>query len=168
MKIVHVAFALCIPAFAAAQSDTLWIPGEGEAVPYAVRYAPVSQEAQSKRIGRFVFDTTRVAVEMDYKRGTPSGIYRAYYPDGRPLIFAVYGWGTLHGDWTEYSRTGEVTLKGQYRQGERRGTWAFREEGIKGHYKHGMKHGLWKYYEKGRVVRSEKYRRGRMVRTRNY
>ena len=168
MKNVLIAFAFCVPAFAVAQPDTLWIPGDSEVVPYAVRYTPISQEAQSKRIGRFAFDTTRVAVEMDYKRGTPSGIYRAFYPDGRPLIFAVYGWGTLHGDWTEYAQTGEVTLKGQYRQGERRGTWAFREEGIKGHYKHGVKHGLWKYYEKGRVVRSEKYRRGRMVRTRNY
>ncbi|MCB0770446.1 MAG: hypothetical protein KDC00_08575 [Flavobacteriales bacterium] len=168
MKYTFFALLLSFPVHASAQPDTLWIPNNGHITPHGVTYDPISNEPSSRRIGRFTNDTSRVAVELDYKRGTPSGVYRAFYPDGRPLIFAVYGWGTPHGDWTEYDEMGNVSLKGQYRQGERKGPWMFREEGIKGRYKHGVKNGLWKYYEKGRVVRSEKYRKGKMVRTRNY
>ena len=151
-----------------AQPDTLWVPTFGTLQPYAVIYEPVSMEPGSKRIGRFAFDTSKVAVRMDYKRGTPSGVYRAYYPDGSPLIFAVYGWASLHGDWTEYGEDGSITLKGQYRQGLRDGVWAFRKDGIVGHYKEGKKHGKWQYYENGKPVRSEKWRHGEMKRTRNF
>jgi antitoxin component YwqK of YwqJK toxin-antitoxin module len=168
MKHALFAFLVILPAILPAQPDTLWIPNDRTVVPYAVEYDPISMEAATKRIGRYSYDTSRVAVELDYKRGTPSGVYRAYFPDGRPLIFAVYGWGVLHGDWTEYDEMGNVALKGQYRQGERRGPWMFKQDGIKGHYKDGAKNGLWKYYEKGRVVRSEKYRKGELKRTRNY
>ncbi|MCB0766888.1 MAG: hypothetical protein KDB95_06735 [Flavobacteriales bacterium] len=160
--------AMTCTVAAHAQPDTLWVPTSGVMVPHAVAYEPISDAPQYKRIGRFVADTSRIAVSMDYKRGHPSGVYRAYYPDGRPLIFAVYGWDSPHGDWTEYDEQGNVSLKGQYRRGLRDGTWAFRKDGIVGHYKEGMKHGKWKYYEKGRVTRSEKYRKDELVRTRTF
>jgi antitoxin component YwqK of YwqJK toxin-antitoxin module len=57
---------------------------------------------------------------------------------------------------------GRITVKGQYRNGKRDGTWAFRSEGIVGHYKDGLKHGRWKYYENGQVVRREKYRKDKL------
>ncbi|HPF92272.1 MAG TPA: hypothetical protein PLL57_16535 [Flavobacteriales bacterium] len=151
-----------------AQPDTLWIPTRGETTPYAVVYEPVRVDAQYQRVGRFTVDTARIAVTMDYKRGHASGIYRAYYPDGRPLIFAVYGWDSPHGDWTEYDELGGITLKGQYRRGLRDGTWAFRKDGIVGHYKEGLKHGKWKYYEQGRITRTERYRKDELVRTRTF
>ena len=151
-----------------AQPDTLWIPTYGSMVPHAVMYQPVSMEAQSKRIGKFASDTSTIAVSMDYKRGHPSGVYRAYYPDGRPLVFAVYGWDTPHGDWTEYDEMGAVSLKGQYRQGLREGLWAFKKEGIIGHYKEGRKHGNWKYYQNGRIQRTEKFKKDKLVRTRTF
>ncbi|HRF80476.1 MAG TPA: hypothetical protein PL070_10365 [Flavobacteriales bacterium] len=151
-----------------AQPDTLWIPTFGTVVPHAVVYTPVSMEPQSKRIGKFALDTSTVAVSMDYKRGHPSGVYRAYYPDGRPLVFAVYGWDTPHGDWTEYDEMGAVSLKGQYRQGLREGLWAFKKEGIIGHYKEGRKHGNWKYYQNGRIQRTEKFKKDKLVRTRTF
>jgi len=153
---------------AQAQPDTLWVPTNGVAVPHAVVYEPVRDDAQYRRIGRFATDTARIAVSLDYKRGHPSGVYRAYFPDGRPLVFAVYGWDSPHGDWTEYDERGDITLKGQYRRGLRDGTWAFRKEGIVGHYKEGMKHGKWKYYERGRITRTERYRKNELVRTRTF
>jgi hypothetical protein len=86
-----------------AQPDTLYVPGDDATVQaLAVHYPALQQVERFVHIGHYAFDTTRMAVRMDYKRGKPSGIFRAYYPDGRPLIFAVYGWGSLHGDWTEY------------------------------------------------------------------
>lgn len=160
------AIAILSTLSTSAQPDTLWVPTQQGIVPYAVLYPPVRTDPQYTRIGTFAFDTTRTAVKLDYKRGTPSGVYRAYYPDGRPLIFAVYGWGSLHGDWTEYDELGKVSLKGQYRQGKRDGLWAFRQQGILGRYKDGVKHGKWKYMENGRTLRTEKYRKDQLKRTR--
>ena len=166
--IICLVCSLVIRSSAVAQPDTLWVPDQDGVKPYAVHYAPVRMDPQYKRIGHFAFDTTKVAVELDYKRGQPSGVYRAFFPDGRPLIFAVYGFGSLHGDWTEYAEDGTVTLKGQYRQGKRDGLWAFRKEGIVGHYKKGEKHGKWKYFVNGRQTKQEKFRKGALKRTRTF
>jgi hypothetical protein len=142
-----------------AQPDSLYVPELAGVAAYAVRY-PALQNAESfTHVGRYAMDTTRIAVRLGYKRGKPCGVYRAYYPDGRPLIFAVYGWGWLQGDWTEYAPDGHITVKGQYKEGKRDGKWAFRDQDMVGHYKAGMKHGKWKYFENGRVVRTEKYRK---------
>lgn len=145
--------------FLHAQPDSLYITENGTTTALAVVYEPMQDVERFVRYGRYAFDTTRTAVRLDYKRGKPCGIYRAYYPDGRPLIFAVYGWGWLHGDWAEYDPHGTISVKGQYREGKREGTWAFRSQGIVGHYKSGLRHGKWKYYEDGRIVRVEKYRK---------
>jgi hypothetical protein len=147
----------------AAQPDTLFITSGDSLYAFPVVYEPERDDEQYKRIGHFAHDPDRVAVELDYKRGKPSGVYRAFYPDGKPLIFAVYGWGSLHGDWTEYDEFGRVMVKGQYRHGLREGTWAFRRDGIVGRYKNGLEHGKWKYYENGRLVGVEKYRNGELL-----
>lgn len=154
----------CFLTFAAAaQPDSLYITDNGTTTAYAVVYAPLPEGMTPfLRVGKYAFDTTRTAVTLNYKRGKPSGVYRAFYPDGKQLIFAVYGWGSLHGDWAEYDHTGRITVKGQYRQGKREGTWAFRDQGIVGHYKDGQKHGKWKYYQNGKLVRSEKWRKGQL------
>lgn len=147
-----------------AQPDTLYVTTKAEGTQaYAVVYDAVEPAEQYTMVGRYAFDSTRVAIRLGFKRGKPSGVYRAYYPDGRPLIFAVYGWGSLHGDWTEYNEFGRVTLKGQYRDGLREGTWAFRTQGIVGKYKEGLMHGKWKYYENNKVARVSKYRKGKLM-----
>ena len=150
------------------QPDTLFITSGDTTYAYTVVYDPVEPSEQYKVIGRYTFDPERVAVSMDHKRGKPSGVYRAWYPNGSPLIFAVYGWGTLHGDWTEYDEFGRVAVKGQYRDGLREGTWAFRSEDIVGHYDKGLKHGKWKYYQNGQLIRIEKYHQGEPIRGGRY
>jgi antitoxin component YwqK of YwqJK toxin-antitoxin module len=143
-----------------AQPDSLYVTEHGTTTAYAIRYDPIQDVERFRRSGWYANDTSRIAVQIDYKRGKPSGIYRAFYPSGKQLLFAVYGWGSLHGDWTEYDPTGRITVKGQYRMGKRNGTWAFRDQEIVGRYKDGLKHGAWKYYENGKVVRKEKWRKG--------
>lgn len=163
MRITTLLISLCICVASFAQPDTLFIQSGDTLFEMAVVYEPLQDKEQFTRFGHFANDSTRVAVRVDYKRGKPSGIYRAYYPDGRPLIFAVYGWGSLHGDWTEYDEFGRISVKGKYRDGAREGTWAFRQQGIVAKYKDGEKHGKWKYYANGKLVRIEKYHKGTLV-----
>lgn len=142
----------------AAQPDTLLVPSGDTVYRFAVVYEPMQDKEQFKRVGRYAYDTARVAVQLDYKRGKPSGVYRAFFPEGQPLIFAVYGWGSLNGDWTEYDEFGKVTIKGRYASGLRDGIWAFRAQGIVGHYRKGKKDGKWKYYDRnGYLLKTEKY-----------
>jgi hypothetical protein len=154
---------LFISGLCTAQPDTLFIPSGDQVYPFAVTYEPVVPSEQYKLIGRFAHRPEVVAVQLDMKRGKPSGVYRAFYPDGKPLIFAVYGWGALHGDWTEYDEFGRIAIKGRYRNGLRDGLWAFRKLGYTGHYKDGVKHGRWKTYVNGRLVGHSRYRNGRLV-----
>lgn len=141
-----------------AQPDSLFILERGAVVAYAVTYPATHPNGDYTLEGRYAMDTSRIAVRLGFKRDKPCGVYRAWYPDGAPLIFAVYGWGYLEGDWTEYAQDGHITVKGRYKQGLRDGTWAFRDQGIIGHYKDGKKQGKWKYYENGHLVRFERYR----------
>ena len=157
MRLITLLVALHATLAALAQPDSLYVTENGTTTAYAVVYTPLEQAESFTRVGRYAMDTSRVAVRLGYKRGKPCGVYRAYYPDGAPLIFAVYGWGTLSGDWTEYAADGRITVKGRYTDGLRDGPWAFRDQGILGHYKKGKKHGKWKYYENGRLVRVERY-----------
>ncbi len=146
-----------------AQPDTLFATiGDSTHALHVVYDPPVIAE-QYKLIGRFAQDTSAIAVQLDMKRGKPSGVYRAFYPSGRPLIFAVYGYGSLHGDWTEYNEVGRVIIKGQYRNGLRDGPWHFRQEGILGRYKKGLRHGKWKFYQNQRLVRVEKWRNDELL-----
>lgn len=146
-----------------AQPDSLFVHEHGTTTAYAVAYPPLKSMESFTHEGRYAMDTSRVAVRLGYKRGKPCGVYRAWYPDGAPMIFAVYGWGYLDGDWTEYAPNGLVTVKGRYKNGKRDGTWAFRGENIVGRYKDGKKHGKWKYFENGRLVRFERYRDGSLI-----
>lgn len=154
--------ALTSCTFAYAQPDTLYVPDGDRTYAYAVVYEPIEPSEQYTLTGHYAHAPSAVAVQLMMKRGKPSGVYRAFYPSGRPLIFAVYGFGTLHGDWTEYDEQGRVTLKGQYRNGAREGIWAFRSQGIVGHYKKGLMHGKWKYFEKGKLARVSKYSNGKL------
>ncbi|MBK6775650.1 MAG: hypothetical protein IPG74_07290 [Flavobacteriales bacterium] len=151
-----------------AQPDSLFIPSGDTVYTYAVEYSPELSAALYTRVGKFAHDTTRVAVELRYQRGKPCGVYKAFYPDGKPLIFAVYGWGFLHGDWSEYDEFGRIAIKGQYHNGLREGIWAFRAQGIVGRYKEGKKHGKWKYYRNGRIYKTEKYHEDTLLKGSTY
>ncbi|QQR87232.1 MAG: hypothetical protein IPJ76_03135 [Flavobacteriales bacterium] len=155
--------AVCCATPLFGQPDTLFITSGDSVYALGVNYEPERSDGLYTRVGRFANDTGTVAVELRYQKGKPCGVYKAYYPDGKPLIFAVYGWGYLHGDWSEYDELGRIAIKGQYKNGLREGIWAFRSEGIVGRYKEGKKHGKWKYYRNGRVYRTEKYHEDRLL-----
>ena len=108
-----------------AQPDSLFVTEHGTTTAYAVTYPPLKTAESFTHEGRYAMDTSRIAVRIGYKRGKPCGVYRAWYPDGAPMIFAVYGWGYLHGDWTEYAKDGHITLKGRYKNGKWDCPWAF-------------------------------------------
>lgn len=147
----------------AAQPDSLHYQMDGRTYSSKILYPDAPTTSKHKLVGKYAFDTSRVAVTIPYRNGKPSGLYMAYYPDGSKLIQAVYGWGSLHGDWTEYDEEGVITLKGQYRDGKRHGMWVYRKDGIRGHYKKGLKHGKWKYYDGRTIQRIEKYHKGKLV-----
>ncbi|MFZ1686563.1 MAG: hypothetical protein WAU70_04020 [Flavobacteriales bacterium] len=157
-SIIFLFVPLLCAAQVTAQPDSLYINSGDTVYAYGVTYAPERSAELYTRVGKFTHDTAQVAVEIRYQKGKPCGVYKAFYPDGKPLIFAVYGWGYLHGDWSEYDEFGRIAIKGQYRNGLREGIWAFRTQGIVGRYKEGKKNGKWKYYRNGRIFRIEKYR----------
>jgi len=163
VRYLLLSFALFLVRPVSAQPDSLYAPEKVGTVAYAVVYPPLRTAESFTHEGRYAMDTSRIAVRIGYKRGKPCGVYRAWYPDGAPMIFAVYGWGYLHGDWTEYAQDGHIMVKGKYKQGKRDGAWAFRDQNIVGHYKDGKKHGKWKYLDNGRVVRFERYRHGEPI-----
>lgn len=163
LRTLFLSFTLFLIQALHAQPDSLYIAEKVVTVAYAVTYPPLKTAESFTHEGRYAMDTSRIAVRLGFKRGKPCGVYRAWYPDGAPMIFAVYGWGYLNGDWTEYGQDGRITVKGKYKEGKRDGIWAFREQGIVGHYKDGKKHGKWKYYENGRLVRFERYRNGEPI-----
>lgn len=160
MRTLLPALLIAVALPSVAQPDTLYVPSHGETLALAVVYPARTDHGDGTLVGHYAFDTALVAVRLGYKAGKPCGVYRAYYPDGSPLIFAVYGFNKLHGDWSEYDEQGRIAVKGQYRDGLRDGTWAFRNEGIVGHYNEGERHGKWRYYVNGRVVRIDQYHRG--------
>ena len=157
-------FLLLIAGHLSAQlKDTLYVTSEDSTYAYAITYIDVDETEQHTKVAKYNFDMGRTAVEIDYKRGKPSGVYRSYYPDGQLMEFGVYGWGTLNGDWKEYDEFGRLIVKGIYKNGKKNGTWAFIEEGIVGSYKNGLKTGRWKYYQGKQVIRSERYKKGVLI-----
>ncbi len=144
--------------------DTLYVTSDDTTYAYAIVYIPVEETEQHTKVAKYAFDMGLTAVEIDYKRGKPSGRYKAYYPDGQLMEYGIYGWGSLHGDWTEYDEFGVIIIKGFYRNGLKVGKWSFRQEQIRGSYKNGLKHGKWKYYQGKQVIRTERYKRGVLIR----
>jgi len=151
---------MVLPTTTIAQTDSLFFYFQGKAWSEEINYPPKPDSVYFTWTGTYALENSPVAVTIPFKRGKESGVYRAFYPNGRLMIFAVYGWGGLHGDWTEYDELGAIQVKGQFRDGLRDGPWIFKKEGIRGKYKKGQKNGKWKYYEQGVLTKIEKYRKG--------
>ena len=47
----------------------------------------------------YAFDTSRIAYVKYFAYGKQSGRYMEYYPNGKPMLLAIYQYGELHGDW---------------------------------------------------------------------
>ena len=66
-----------------AQPDSLYIPENGETVAYAVVYEPVQNVERFRREGKYAFDTSRVAVQIDGQSPRPRVRSRTRPPRGR-------------------------------------------------------------------------------------
>lgn len=162
-RILFVVFALVASQMVAQPTDTLFVNSADSTYAYAIDFEPERDTTAYTRVASYHFDPSRVAVELDYKRGKPCGKYKTYYPDGKLMEFAVYGWGYLHGSWTEYDEFGAIAVKGFYKNGKRDGLWNFKYLGIIGNYKNGLKHGRWRYYTGNRLIRTERYKKDQLV-----
>lgn len=151
-----------------AQFDSLHFEFEGRSWSEKIQYPPKPDTNYFVWQGSYPGNLNQTAITIPYKRGKPSGLVRAYYPNGQKLFRVVYGWGKLHGDWIEFDESGTVTVKGQYRDDLRHGVWYFAKERLRGKYRKGKKHGKWKYYSGRRVVAIEKFFRGRFKSRRTF
>jgi len=83
-----------------------------------------------------------------YRKGLPDGDWRWLHNNGQLWREEVFYEGREDGPSVEYSDTGAVVSRGQYIDGERDGQWVIdigehREEG---EYRVGERYGTWKYY----------------------
>ena len=131
--------------------DSLKI-GNGEIVKqaYAIVYQDsAKQRLQGKVTAHYQVDTSQLAYVQYYLNGRKSGIYKAFYPNGKLLEFGVYGNGVRHGEWTWYNDSGEILMKGKYKNGLKHGYWANLEKKCFGRYRQGKKRGKWVCYTEG-------------------
>lgn len=92
----------------------------------------------------FADDTTTVAIEKNYTYNYLNGIYRAYYPSGKPMVKTIIANSKPYGEFTFWDKAGEVAIKGLYKEGIKHGFWAYRYLKCYGRYRHGKKSGKWK------------------------
>jgi len=136
-----------------------------DSVAYKVIYQPTAyKRIFSKKIAVFANDTSVRAIGKNYTNNYLNGIYRAYYPSGKLLVFANYYNEKLNGDWTWYSEKGDIITKGKFRNNIKHGYWAYRHVKLYGRYKNGVKHRTWIKYDVNGQKQKSFYRRGRLVR----
>lgn len=145
--------------------ETIYL--DRDSVTYQVVYQPtLSKKIFSKKIAVFANDTTVKAIGKNYTYDYLNGIYRAYYPSGKIMLFANYSNNHLYGDWTWYDEGGDVITKGQYKKGKgiKHGYWAYRSTKTYGRYKKGIRNGRWTQYDVNGEKHRSFYRKGKLLR----
>jgi antitoxin component YwqK of YwqJK toxin-antitoxin module len=96
------------------------------------------------------------------------GMYREFYPDGKPFVEGTFVRGRQHGEWTYYYDNGQVNRKATYKNGQPDGAWeVFRADGTlaaKRGFSDGLRHGQWVLYDATgkKPLREETYDRGKL------
>jgi antitoxin component YwqK of YwqJK toxin-antitoxin module len=90
------------------------------------------------------------------------GIYREFYPDGKPFLEGQFVKGRQHGEWTYYFDNGQVNRKATFSEGKPNGSWeVFRADGTlaaKRGFKDGKRDGEWiNYDETGKQPLTEEH-----------
>lgn len=89
-------------------------------------------------------DSSQLAYTKHYVNGKLNGRCNFYFPNGQYHKTMIYGYGDLHGDYTEYDHHGNIRIKGKYRNDLKHGYWINKESQIYGRYRKGKRHSVWK------------------------
>lgn len=138
-------FLLLLPSLLLGQVVEEKIPIDTSFISHQVVYKEnVTKGVFSKKIAVFANDTSKIAVEKNFTNNYQNGIYKAYYPSGNLMVFAIYANAKLNGDYTYYDEIGKILIKGKFRAGIKHGYWAYRYLNCYGRYFNGKKTGRWK------------------------
>ena len=115
-----------------------------------------------KKIGKWIYfhkDGESIMIEENYVNGKLEGVYKTFYPDGKPTIIAWYKNGKLDGKYQRFSIKNKIYEDFTYKNGKRNGYAIFYnrltgEKQEEGNYKDNVKVGLWKFYIDGEYANS--------------
>lgn len=96
----------------------------------------------------FKSDTSQVAVEYYTRDSLKNGNFKAYFPNGQLADWCVYTLGKRYGERTLYDMDGNILVKGNYKEGFKDGSWAFKYCNCYGKFNKDMLHGKWMCGEK--------------------
>jgi hypothetical protein len=125
----------------------------------AIAFSPLHPPQNGKQSAHYLFDSTRTALEVNYKNGKQNGLFKSYFPSGVLMEFGVYANGLRNGDWSVYDTTAKLIIKGKYINNIKHGYWSYLKKGCYGRYKNGMEHGTWKCFTDNLMINFV-YKRG--------
>ena len=146
-----------------AQQKSLNVYYPDDTLSFELYYKSQDSLGSGKLIAYYKKHPHQKAFEKNYYYGKQSGVYKAYYPSGRTMIFSVYQAGKRNGDWTYYGTDGSIREKAKYRAGKRHGFYINKVEKYQGRFKHGLKHGKWEYNVGSAAYRKEYYENGKLT-----
>lgn len=146
-----------------AQQKFLKVYYPDDTLSFELDYKSVDSLEEGKLVAFYKKHPHQIAFEKNYYYGKQSGIYKAYYPSGRTMIFSVYQAGKRHGDWTYYGTDGSIREKAKYKEGSRHGFYINKVEKYQGRYKNGLKHGKWEYNLGTAAYRKEYFANGKLT-----
>lgn len=165
MRKLNVLIFLLFPVLSFAQivDEVIQLDTITETVKVIFKPSAVNSSGYVKKIGVFANDTAQVAVEKTYIRNTLNGIYKVYYPSGKPKVKAVFANGNPNGEFTWYNENGIIRVKGLYKDSVKHGFWAYKYLKIYGKYKKGKKHGKWYKLDDNRQKIKSYYSYGKLI-----
>ncbi len=112
-------------------------------------------------------DGTRKSVYGVDAQGRRHGVYREFYPDGKPSGTANFAHGTLQGEFVLLYPNGKAQRRGIYREGKRHGRYTeHAEDGslkYSCHYNQGVLHGTLQRFEGNQPVQEQFWLNGKLI-----
>lgn len=128
-----------------AQSKKLRVIYPDDTLVVDLIYKDTDSLKNGKLIAYFKENPEQEAYVKNYYFGKQSGVYKAFYPNGRLMIFSVYERGMRNGDYAYYGPEGNVLIKAKYKDGQRHGYYINKIAKHQGRYKQGKRNGKWEF-----------------------
>lgn len=149
--------------FSFSQSERMKVFYPEDTLTFDLIYKDLDSLENEKLEAYYKENPEQIAYVKNYYYGKQSGIYKAFYPSGRIMIFAVYQRGMLNGDYTWFSPDGKVLIKAQYRDNIRHGYYANRLHHFQGRFRDGKRHGKWEFNVGSSAYRKAYYSEGKLT-----